>query len=317
MNKLKPFILAVSLSVLTFATSGCSAVIIKPFTDTDSSKSPEYTSDIEYSIDISSSFDETESSDVEEISSEDMTSKAPETTEPITESSEAEELSSETSETEDIPTKTPETDDIPAKNPETEDIPAKNPETTEPIAESSQSEELSSETHKEELTEEALMEIVSTFGIIGVWHYDDYDGNGKNEAFAVIIDKDEENYRLINFVIFIDGLGDCRVMCDNLDWCVYLNSNGYCLEHEGKKFFNFNMGAYGSGFHTCVFSVKDNLPYELDISQNIQGFYKNEDGVVYTTKNEFLPSGGHKYPEYELVYNSRNQQFSEGRRISE
>lgn len=75
-------------------------------------------------------------------------------------------------------------------------------------------------------------------------------------------------------------------------------------------------GNGGSGWQTLLYSVKDGLPYELDVSRTIQGFNK-KDGIYYTTENEFLEEGGHKYLEVELIYNSDTQQFTKGQHIEE
>ncbi|MDD6268880.1 MAG: hypothetical protein PUA84_02335 [Oscillospiraceae bacterium] len=83
---------------------------------------------------------------------------------------------------------------------------------------------------------------------------------------------------------------------------------------QGKGFFAVDCGNGGSGWQTLLYGVKDDLPYELDISRKLQGFYKKDD-IYYTTENEFLEEGGHRYPEVELIYNSGAQQFAKGQRI--
>lgn len=163
--------------------------------------------------------------------------------------------------------------------------------------------------------EERLKNNISDYGIIGAWHYDDYDGNGDKEAFAVIISDNDENSRPIEAVYYIDSTGKAQLMNDDLKWSLYISQNGCYRECSGKGFFWFDMGAYGSGWYSAVYSVKDGVPYELDISQNIQGFYQDENNKFYTTKDEFLPGGGHLHHDYELIFNGSTQQFSVGNKI--
>jgi hypothetical protein len=56
-----------------------------------------------------------------------------------------------------------------------------------------------------------------------------------------------------------------------------------------------------------LYSVKDNIPYQLDIAPELQGFY-HEGDRFYTTINEFS-AGYHESYEFDLVYDSTSQQF--------
>lgn len=173
---------------------------------------------------------------------------------------------------------------------------------------------------QKEYTETDLKEkvLAESGGNIGSWVYEDFDGNGTKEAYAVIT-----------------GNHDSITECDQLEDIYFINDNGeitkmpgdfwgglyYSREQEyeyivcqGKGFFAVDSGNGGSGWQTLLYSVKDELPYELDISRTIQGFNKR-DGIYYTTENEFLKEGDHKYTEVELIYNSSTQQFSKSNRI--
>ena len=163
--------------------------------------------------------------------------------------------------------------------------------------------------------EERLKNIISNYGIIGAWHYADYDGNGDKEAFAVIISDNDENSRPIDAIYYIDSTGKTHLMNDDIKWSLYINQNGCYRECSGKGFFWFDMGAYGSGWRSAIYSVKNGTPYELDISQNIQGFYQDGNNIFYTTKDEFLLEGGHINHDYELIFNGSTQQFSVGNKI--
>ena len=94
---------------------------------------------------------------------------------------------------------------------------------------------------------------------------------------------------------------------------MYKNNEGYCLcyEEEHKGFFTAECGAYGSGWLSFIFSVKDGEPYELDLSMETEGFYQGKPGSFYTLTDNF--DDGHKYMITELEYDRKTGQFIKGR----
>ncbi len=183
---------------------------------------------------------------------------------------------------------------------------------------------------KKEYTESELKEIVlaESGGNIGAWVYEDFDGDGTKEAYAVITNYNNSMTKSdrLEAVYFINQEGDTTRMPGDF-WggsyygsdaevfsSGYRHSNEYTT-YQGKGFFSFDSGNGGSGWQTLLYSVKDGLPYELDISRTLQGFYEKDD-TYYTTENEFLEEGGHEFPEVELIYDSSTQQFSKGDRIT-
>ena len=164
-------------------------------------------------------------------------------------------------------------------------------------------------------SERQLRAAVAAYGTIGLWHYDDYDGDGLYEAYA-ITKKTKGNFdNAIECVYFVDAYGVVLRMAKDISMAYYNNNDDCWRECAGKVFFWTDYGGYGSGYSTLLFSVKDGTPYELTLSRHLQGFYER-DGMLITTANEFLPEGGHIYPEYELDYDPYTQQFSKGRRLS-
>ena len=162
-----------------------------------------------------------------------------------------------------------------------------------------------------EKSEAELKSLASNYGNVGVWGYADYDGNGSGEAFAVIGNTDayHDNDVRIQKVIFVGESGRVRTMVTEFDWFAYHQTKDI-LFCEGKGFFTVEYGAYGSGSLSLLLSVKDEVPYELDISQHIQGLYLDEIGY-YTLKNDYS-KGYHDYLKQELIYNPNTQQFSKG-----
>lgn len=143
----------------------------------------------------------------------------------------------------------------------------------------------------------------------------DYDGDGTKEAFTVIGEDDGEAADCLpEAVWFIAGDGSTTKMRTDFHGLVmYKNNEGYCLcyEEEHKGFFTAECGAYGSGWLSFIFSVKDGEPYELDLSMETEGFYQGKPGSFYTLTDNF--DDGHKYMITELEYDRKTGQFIKGR----
>lgn len=170
---------------------------------------------------------------------------------------------------------------------------------------------------KKEYTESDLKEkvIAESGGNIGSWIYEDFDGDGTKEAFAIIdngIKNEFNGTPTIEAIYFIDSDANIRKIKSEFDLPWY--SDDKYIEYESKGFFSVDVTASGSSWITYLFGVKDGNAYELNISGDLQGFY-NKNGMCYTTTGDFS-QGYHTYPEVELIYNSSTQQFSKGDRIT-
>lgn len=160
-----------------------------------------------------------------------------------------------------------------------------------------------SEPEESGLTEDEIKAIAEKHGMVDILEYHDFDGNGSKEAFAVIAEESTPNpEHIIKEVWFIDAEGNETQMPGDFNDLYIVSDPTYAECSDKHGFLGFDISALGSGWNTLIYGVKDNVPYELDLSRNTQGFYKKEDGTLYTTKNEFLPEGGHLYPEYALIY---------------
>lgn len=170
-----------------------------------------------------------------------------------------------------------------------------------------------------EYTEAELKEkvISATNGNIGAWIYEDFDGDGTKEAYAVITGTYDSftECNTLEDIYFINANSEITKMPSEFWGGLYYPKEKEYFIYQGKGFFSVDSGNGGSGWQTLLYSVKEGLPYELDISRTLQGFYE-KDGIYYTTENEFLEEGGHSYPEVELIYDSSTQQFSKGNRIT-
>jgi hypothetical protein len=167
------------------------------------------------------------------------------------------------------------------------------------------------------LSESDLKNLVAAYGTISVWEYHDYDGNGMNEAYAIMTTTTSGGDLDIDAVYYVSADGNVQLMSNTIDGFLYESNDGYYRQTQGKGFLWSDYGAGGSGWTTILYGVKDDgTPYELDLSRNIQGFYEDENGF-YTTENEFMDGGGHLYPEVSLIYDSATQQFTKGARRDE
>lgn len=134
------------------------------------------------------------------------------------------------------------------------------------------------------------------------WYYDDYDGDGTKEAYAII------GGETITAVYAVDRDGNVSLMRDEF-WGTNYNVNYDSLvEFKGKKYLAINTHNGGSGSVTYLFSVKNGKMQELAVSGELQGFTV-EDGHAYTTYNDFS-KGYHDWVQLELDYDSDSQEFA-------
>ena len=160
------------------------------------------------------------------------------------------------------------------------------------------------------LTESVAEELASQYGYVAVLKYADYDDNGTFEAFA-IIKSGKEYGDTIKKVIFISSEKDVINMTDFSDYHMLLNKYNDVQYCDNKGFFSFNTGGGASYSENRIYSVKDNKPYELDISGEYCGFDKEGD-IFYVLESEYRQEGGKVYNKIELIYDAKNQQFKVG-----
>ncbi len=173
---------------------------------------------------------------------------------------------------------------------------------------------LTSDPRSSEYSEDELKSAVenASDGRIGAWAYADYDRDGNKEAFAVMIEDDSDN---IKSVYYVNHTAEITQMNSDVKEFLYdetTSDHPRYLENREQGFFTVDMGAYGSGWRSLLYSVKNSEPYELQLSQNIQGFYKDDKGF-YTTESDFS-NGYHEYPEVNLIYDPTVKEFTKGTR---
>ena len=134
----------------------------------------------------------------------------------------------------------------------------------------------------------------------------DYDGDGKEEAFVVLGDKNSSS-KTVQGIYYIDSDGYISEV--RTDFSVDLFSNANYVEYDGKGFFSCDVSGGGSGWVTYLFDVRDGWWNELNLSGSLQSFFKKDD-TCYTTKSVFSAQYGHQYVDVPLNYDKDTQEFS-------
>lgn len=162
-------------------------------------------------------------------------------------------------------------------------------------------------------------EIADTLGgNVCVLEVHDYDGDGADEAFAVLGGEDEFGGYLPDEIWFISSDGKAQTVRDDFKGLsLYTENDHFYMEYadENKVFFYGDCGGYGSGWTTFIFGVNDGEPYELDISMDAEGFYQDTPGNFYTLTDNF--DSGHDYLITPLIYNSKTGQFTKDKPTGE
>lgn len=134
----------------------------------------------------------------------------------------------------------------------------------------------------------------------------DYDGDGKEEAFVVLGEKNSSS-KTVQGIYYISSDGYISEV--RTDFSVDMFSNANYVEYDGKGFFACDVSGGGSGWVTYLFSVQDGWCQELNLSGSLQSFFKKDD-TCYTTKSVFSAQYGHQYVDVPLNYDKDTQEFS-------
>lgn len=134
----------------------------------------------------------------------------------------------------------------------------------------------------------------------------DYDGDGKEEAFVVLGEKNSSS-KTVQGIYYITSYGYISEV--RTDFSVDLFSNANYVEYDGKGFFACDVSGGGSGWVTYLYDVRDGWWNELNLSGSLQSFFKKDD-ACYTTKSVFSAQYGHQYVDVPLNYDKDTQEFS-------
>ena len=166
----------------------------------------------------------------------------------------------------------------------------KQPETTPPAA---------------ALSEDSLKEqVLSKCGNSPLdWCYDDFDGDGNKEAFAMAYQDDGMGGHKILGLFYIDAQGNITDLGTN-----FWGGRGQCrvvAYNSSKKFFVMNTDNGGSGVTTYLYSVTNGSCYASSLSGSLHGFQVDENGA-YTFEDG---SAAHERPQIRLNYDESTGDF--------
>ena len=123
-------------------------------------------------------------------------------------------------------------------------------------------------------------------------HYDDYDGDGKNEMFAIVEDEDE--YLEYDFLIagnlwFVNQYGVKELSSETMVF--YEDPQTALLDNKAFLILNryFHLGT-----RTYLWGVQDGEPYEYSISQEVKGMFLNDYNEFQIKGNDVEDAWYHK-----------------------
>lgn len=149
---------------------------------------------------------------------------------------------------------------------------------------------------------------------------DDYDGDGRQEAYAVLAQADTEfgfSEWAAVYYITPDGFIFCvrNRLDDGTEMCGFLrDTDNYAqapqsvLLSAGKqKFLLWEVSAGGSGSTTELFGVRDGVPYQPEISGQY-GSFRQDGGKYYGSTSDFS-KGYHDYIDHEFTFDAASGEF--------
>ena len=158
--------------------------------------------------------------------------------------------------------------------------------------------------------------------------YDDFDGDGINEAYGITGEYSEADELYTEVMIYyISPDGSCYCMTEYDDVYGYLTltrdeSEEKLLQVGKRKFLLWELSANGSGSLTYVFGADKGIPYEPNISRNYMCFgmksayLTDEDTTIpdadtYVGYTNDFSQGYHDYAPHYFVFDEEELQFME------
>lgn len=135
------------------------------------------------------------------------------------------------------------------------------------------------------------------------WYYDDFDGDGNKEAFAMAYQVGELGYHNIQGLFYVDAQGTVTDLGTDF-WGAY----GYgrvVAYNSSKKFFVFDTNNGGSGSADYLYGVTNGACYSSNLSGSLHGFQVDENGA-YTFEDG---SAAHEHPQIRLTYDESTGDF--------
>ena len=136
------------------------------------------------------------------------------------------------------------------------------------------------------------------------WYYDDFDGDGNKEAFAMAYQDDGIGHEILG-LFYVNAQGTVTDLGTDF-WGAY----GYgrvVAYNSSKKFFVFDTGNGGSGSTDYLYGVTNGACYSSNLSGSLHGFQVDENGA-YTFEGG---SAAHERPQIRLYYDESTGDFQQ------
>lgn len=136
------------------------------------------------------------------------------------------------------------------------------------------------------------------------WYYDDFDGDGNKEAFAMAYQVGELGYHNIQGLFYIDAQGNITDLGADF-WGAYGYGGEIVTYNSSKKFLAYDTGNGGSGIYTYLYGVTNGNCYASNLCGSLNKFYVDENGA-YTFEGG---SAAHEHPQIRLYYDESTGDF--------
>lgn len=135
------------------------------------------------------------------------------------------------------------------------------------------------------------------------WYYDDFDGDGNKEAFAMAYQDNGMGGHEILGLFYVDAQGTVTDL--GTDFWGACGVGRIVAYNSSKKFFVFDTNNGGSGSTDYLYGVTNGACYSSNLSGSLHGFQVDENGA-YTFEGG---SAAHERPQIRLTYDESTGDF--------
>lgn len=135
------------------------------------------------------------------------------------------------------------------------------------------------------------------------WYYDDFDGDGNKEAFAMAYQDNGMGGHEILGLFYVNAQGTVTDL--GTDFWGACGAGRVVAYNSSKKFFVFDTNNGGSGSTDYLYGVTNGACYSSNLSGSLHGFQVDENGA-YTFEGG---SAAHERPQIRLYYDESTGDF--------
>lgn len=135
------------------------------------------------------------------------------------------------------------------------------------------------------------------------WYYDDFDGDGNKEAFAMAYQDNGMGGHEILGLFYVNAQGTVTDL--GTDFWGACGTGRVVAYNSSKKFFVFDTNNGGSGSTDYLYGVTNGACYSSNLSGSLHGFQVDENGA-YTFEGG---SAAHERPQIRLYYDESTGDF--------